>query len=441
MGIARDLKRKLNRILHTMAKDPSDFVRRPGVDFSRKRLLDFETMMKMLITFGGQTLRKELFSALKNEIGELPSASAFTQQRQKILPEAFEHAMKEFNEATLQLNRSDPEWHDYRIIAADGTDLNIAYNEASETFTPNSIKKGFNQFHLTALYDITNSVYLDAIIEPKNRFNEHRAAGEMMKRSAPKRSILLADRAYGSLNLIQTLRKAKRSFVIRVKNDFVFEIENMPMAEWDQVFCLKITTSQDKFARAQGVARKAHFLPGKSKSGKPKKDVSWDFEDGELVVFRAVRFQLPGGTWETLVTDLNSAAFSLSMLKKLYHLRWGIETSFRDLKYTIGLTHFHTRNEECVKQEIFARLLMYNFAERVVADVVVHQRQGNIYEYHVEFSTVAYIIRDFLRTAKDPPDDTLEHLLSRYTVPYRPGRHDKRKLIPKGVIMFMYRVA
>ena len=90
MGVVRDLKRKLERILHKMAKDPSGFVRRPGVDFSRKRLLGFETMMRMLITFGGQTLRKEIFASLKEELGELPSASAFTQNRQKILPYAFE---------------------------------------------------------------------------------------------------------------------------------------------------------------------------------------------------------------------------------------------------------------------------------------------------------------------------------------------------------------
>lgn len=27
----------------------------------------------------------------------------------------------------------------------------------------------------------------------------------------------------------------------------------------------------------------------------------------------------------------------MSELKTLYHLRWGIETSFRSLKYTVGL--------------------------------------------------------------------------------------------------------
>ncbi|WP_447558201.1 transposase [Streptococcus suis] len=38
-------------------------------------------------------------------------------------------------------------------------------------------------------------------------------------------------------------------------------------------------------------------------------------------------------------------------LKELYAYRWGIETSFRDLKYSIGLTHFHAKKKEGILQE------------------------------------------------------------------------------------------
>ncbi len=33
----------------------------------------------------------------------------------------------------------------------------------------------------------------------------------------------------------------------------------------------------------------------------------------------------------------------LKKLKQIYALRWGIETSFRDLKYTIGMLDFHSK--------------------------------------------------------------------------------------------------
>ena len=48
-----------------------------------------------------------------------------------------------------------------------------------------------------------------------------------------------------------------------------------------------------------------------------------------------VRFQISDDTYETLLTNLNVDEYPLEELKKLYTARWGIETSFRDLKYTI----------------------------------------------------------------------------------------------------------
>ena len=52
--------------------------------------------------------------------------------------------------------------------------------------------------------------------------------------------------------------------------------------------------------------------------------------------------------------------FSTEEIKELYALRWGIETSFRELKYAVGLTSFHSKKHEYIIQEIWARLLLYN---------------------------------------------------------------------------------
>ena len=55
-------------------------------------------------------------------------------------------------------------------------------------------------------------------------------------------------------------------------------------------------------------------------------------------------------------------AIQLEEIKELYHKRWGIETSFRELKYAIGLSALHSKKRESIKQEIYARLLLYNFS-------------------------------------------------------------------------------
>lgn len=59
--------------------------------------------------------------------------------------------------------------------------------------------------------------------------------------------------------------------------------------------------------------------------------------------FRIVRFQITDDTFETVVTNLNALEFPPKELKRLYNMGWGIETAFRELKYTIGLLHFHAK--------------------------------------------------------------------------------------------------
>ncbi|MDP1340837.1 transposase, partial [Klebsiella variicola] len=75
-------------------------------------------------------------------------------------------------------------------------------------------------------------------------------------------------------------------------------------------------------------------------------------------------------TYESLVTNLDPFLFTSEDLKVLYHLRWGIETSFRELKYALGLSHFHSKKLDFIIQEIFARLIMYNFSMTITLAVV-----------------------------------------------------------------------
>ena len=89
--------------------------------------------------------------------------------------------------------------------------------------------------------------------------------------------------------------------------------------------------------------------------------------------FRLVRFRLPNGTYETVITNLDPESFPSIKLKQLYALRWGIENSFRQLKHTVGLLHFHAKKAEFIQQEVFARLLMYNFTELITALAAIHR--------------------------------------------------------------------
>lgn len=94
--------------------------------------------------------------------------------------------------------------------------------------------------------------------------------------------------------------------------------------------------------------------------------------------FRIVRFKITDDTYGVVVTNLDRMNFSPQTLKELYSMRWGIETSFRDLKYTIGLLHFHSKKVEYILQEIYARLIMYNFSEIITSHVIIGKRAENM---------------------------------------------------------------
>ncbi|MBR3018070.1 MAG: transposase [Clostridia bacterium] len=123
-------------------------------------------------------------------------------------------------------------------------------------------------------------------------------------------------------------------------------------------------------------------------------------------------------SYEALITNLPPDDFPPDRLKELYNRRWGIESSFRDLKYSIGLTRFHASKPLFIQQEIWARLISYNFTSAIVS--FVHIPDADLkYAYKVNFSAAASICRNFLRSSSTSSPVLL---LARELIPIRPDR-------------------
>ena len=88
--------------------------------------------------------------------------------------------------------------------------------------------------------------------------------------------------------------------------------------------------------------------------------------------------------YETVLTNLDKDVYPPEKLRELYASRWGIETSFRDLKYTVGMLDFHSKKVMCIHQEIYAHLIMYNFAEMITSHIVIEKKQRK-YTYKANF--------------------------------------------------------
>lgn len=432
MNFSESVKQVLLGKIQEMATCPRSFVRNPDSDFTRKRKLDFETTIRCLIAMESGSLKKELLELFHYNL-DTATASAFNQQREKILPEALDFLFREFSKAFAQYQT----YRGYRLLACDGTALNIARNPTDQETYFQSIPgdKGFNQLHLNSLYDLCSRRYVDAIIQQGRKKNECRAMTDMIDRCVSERkTIFIADRGYEAYNTFAHAEQRDMYYLIRVRESGHSMVASfgLPLTNsFDTRVQLTLTHKQTTQARA---CPSYKFLPANS---------SFDYleqSDFYPITLRVVRFPLTEDTYECVITNLPKAEFPPDELKKLYAMRWGIETSFRELKYAIGLSCFHAKKVEYIKQEIFARLLLYNFCEIITTHVVIQQKDTK-HAYQVNYTLAIHLCRYFLRFPTDisPPD--VEMLIQKNLLPVRPGRSDPRKVKPKAAVSFLYRIA
>lgn len=437
-NIAQQLKNTLNDIISEMATKRYLYVKEPSKDFIRDRVLTFEKTLKIVLSMGGNSLQKELYDFFENT-DEFATKSAFVQQRDKILYDTFEYLLHKFNEACTD----DKTFDGYFLYACDGTTVNIARNPNNkETFIQNGKMDGYNQYHVNTLYDLMNRTYADAIIQGIRMMNEPQAVADMIDHLPLRgKTILIGDRGYGAMNLMEHCnRKEELDFLFRVKEDWISEVKRLPMEEFDKEIRFQLRTTQTEEDKKLYKTGKVKYISGVSKFGKYKKSQTWDFESPFDMTIRIVRFKLPNGKYETLATSLNRFEFPIKRLKKLYAMRWGIETSYRELKYAIGLINFHARKDDSIKQEIFASLIMYNLCERITTHAVIIQSDANKYIYQVNFTMAIYVCLQYYRNRSKSPPNILPKI-ERYIEPIRDGRADKRKLKNKTFVNFIYRVA
>ena len=149
--------------------------------------------------------------------------------------------------------------------------------------------------------------------------------------------------------------------------------------------------------------------------------------------FRVVRFRIPGGYYETVYTNLDPKAFPIEKIKELYRLRWGIETSFRELKYTIGLACLHGKKTDFLLQEVFARLILYNYASLIARQLPTPQGK------QVNFSIAILTCKQFLKRKIE--SFQISEILSKHLSPIRPGRQYKRYQNLISTVAFQYRLS
>ncbi len=435
MNYATDVKKQLFNLIDEMNSSRWLFSKNPDTDFTRKKKWSFSDIIKFMISLEGKSLRDELYEYFDYEY-ETPSNSSFNQRRAQILPEAFEFLFKEFTNAYA---RKDTKYKGYKLIACDGSDLCISLNPNDKTtyFQSQPTDKGFNLFHLNAFYDLLGRTYTDAIIQPGREKNEKRAMCDMIDRyEGDSETIFIADRGYENYNIFAHVAERGMYYLIRVKDagstGILGGMKLSNADSFDEQISITLTKKQTKEIKAN--KEKYKFVPATSTFDY----LNYDNQFYDMT-FRVVRFSITEGSYECIITNLPRNEFDAMEIKKLYQMRWGIETSFRELKYAVGVTQFHAKKRDYIKQEIWTRLLLYNFCEIITTHVVVEQKEHRKHAYQVNYTRAIRICCYFLKTKKARSD--IEKLIGHELLPVRPGRTDPRKVKTRSAISFLYRVA
>lgn len=432
-NINKIIRRELNDCIYESVRCGQLFLKNPKSDFSRKRKLPLDDMVKFSLCMAGGSLPKELYRYFNYGLNTA-TTSAFIQQNDKILPEFYRFLLHNFT------SRIDcpTSFFGYTLLACDGSSVRIRTEPSdTETFIKSKETCGYNAIHLNALYDLNNHIYTDVHLQ--NAIGSETASLVHMVKTGTfnHNTIIMADRGYECYNVFANIEQQNMFYLIRIKdvgsNGGILHKYHFPdNKEFDtyiEPIITKKNTNKVKYSKENYVRLK-------------KNDI-FDFVDLHTNYYypmkiRIARIEIEPNKYECIATNLPKDKFPPSIIKKLYAKRWGIETSFGILKYKNGLENLHFKKLDSILKEIYCRLVMFNYNMAIVNAIIINNKAG-LYLYKPNISLAI----EFCRNDFKNNDDSINvvGLIQKNIIPIRPNRHFERKFIPKKEPCFQYRIA
>ena len=381
-----------------------------------------------------------------------PSASAFSQAKRKTPLYIAENLFHKTN----KLYKMNLTYKGYRVILVDGSNEPISPNKNEKEYLitkKNADKIIRAGIHVNAIYDALNRKFLKVIFQDQKSKDERKATKailEWVHENYPNEKFLfIMDRGYFSYSLCLLCEEYGYKYLIRMKErDYealaLKSIECVDDQEIDRTLTWHLRKEERDDPQMKFLARKA------------MKEID-PLADFIKFSARLVCLEIATGSYEGLITNLNPNDFPSGVVKIIYHLRWGIETSFSWLKYGIGAKRILSNKAEYIKQEILYSLVFYNLCTEIdslaVEDEKSYIKTGKEkrtrYEYQTNFTKAIRAIRKLLtpqwrsnRTRKPITTWQVANLIEeicREKLPVRNGRTFPRNMHPNRVIPFQYR--
>lgn len=351
--------------------------------------------------------------------GVTMSQSAFSQARNKINHTLFQMLFEDmgsfYSQDPLMFRKMDGRKYRGRIVSAiDGTQVKLPYTKELCSYFGTSGQGGRAVTGRCSIkYDVLNDIIMDACFDPFS-VGERAQTRQMLSHRTvwnSAKELILFDRGYYSLDLVQFLR-------VRKNTEFLMRLP------------------AKRILKADALAIGSHVI-------------QMTDDDGSVFPLRIVKFELPSGEVEMLATNIFTKSWSLGRFKELYFLRWPVETKYDVLKNKIALENFSGLTVNAIYQDVFASLYLTNMLAfaKFDADKRVKSQRANLqnqYDYQSNVNEIVGLYKDrFIQACLiNDPDlrsnavmDIIK-LATNFVVPIRPNRSRPR---PERVRMMRFR--
>ena len=387
-----------------------EVARKSPVYFTRKRKMDFPQVVFFLLNTVNTSTYTALNRFFKNVIGESTrmSQQALSKARSHIDHSPFQGMFRELNRKRYGFGNKVNKWHGYQVLAVDGSDITLPnLPELLKIFGGSGRNADSPMATASIMLDILNDFVIDACLEPYGTSERKMALGHIdeLRGLCPNgKKLLIFDRGYPSLELIQALCQKQLSFVMRVR------------AKWN--------TDADNTSAS---------------------DCRVTLSDGTII--RVIKLILSYGETETLITNLWRIKENEFM--PLYFLRWPVETKYDVVKNKLALENFSGVSENSIRQDFWVSMLLCNIVSvaKNEATCLIRLRRHskeNLHEYIPNTADLVASLKDDFVTAcmetsikkrGDRITAVIEDI-AHSVVPVRPGRHVPRRAPRKAKFHF-----
>jgi hypothetical protein len=373
--------------------------------FTRVRKMAFKNIVFFVLKGFNTSTQTALnrFSEQNFEQVETMSQQALSKARSHFDHSPFELIFRDLVEQRYSSEHKINLWYGYQIFAVDGSDAALPKMPGLiEAFGGTGRNADSPTAKISLLYDVSNDFVVDATIGRAGSSERDFALEHMEKLRDIRpdvKKLLIFDRGYPSAALIHELEGQKLHFLMRVKSKWNHGVDE--------------TTAADSLIKLN-----------------------------ETTTIRVIKFQLPSGEMETLITNL----FDLTTeeFPELYFKRWPIETKYDAVKNKLALENFTGYTKNVILQDFWATMYLSNLAavaKEEANEIAQKERAGknNKYTYVPNMNQVIASLKDHLLKAcfaelEEERTRCVEIILTeikKAVVPIRPHRSVKRPSNPR----------